>query len=175
MNEHATLNAIDYAVFFAYMALTSVAWLCRLAQCAAQPAGLFSRREEAALVRRRHVDGGQRHQQRDVHRQRRHRLRVRHGRGDDGLERLDHLQHLSVHLPAVLRADRPVHDAAVSRAAVQLDLPVSVRDFAGDRLHLHAAGRVAVRGRAGDRADLRACRFPAIWRPTSSGESSFSP
>ena len=80
-----------------------------------------------------------------------------------------------VRFPAVLRADRPVHDAAVSRAALQLDLPVPVRDFAGDRLHLHAAGRVAVRGRAGDREDLRAADFRAIWRPTSNGGSSFSP
>ena len=81
---------------------------------------------------------------------------------------------LFVFLPYYVRTG-PVHDAAVSRAAVQLDLPVSVRDFARDRLHLHAAGRVAVRGRAGDRADLRAADFRPIWRRTSNGESSFSP
>ena len=59
------------------------AWVRGRANGPAPAERLFSGREEAAVVRRRHVDGRQRHQQRDIHRQRRHRLSVRHGRGHD--------------------------------------------------------------------------------------------
>ena len=124
MSSAVRLNAIDLTVFAVYMVAVRRPGVPRLPPRPDSVEGLLPRRQDAPLVRRRHLDGRRRRLGRALHRQRRRRLPLRDRPRHRLVEHLDHLLAVPLDLPALLRPHRPVHRPPVPRTPLQRRLPL---------------------------------------------------
>ena len=143
------LNNWEIAIFIGYLLLTVAVGFLVSRGGRKSAKAYFIGDKTTALVRDRHVHGGDGDQQRPFHRAGGRRLFARHRHRGLRMERVDRLLAADLGFSALLHAHRPLHDAGVSGAPLQSRRALCVRHLLRDRLYRFADRGAAVCGRTG--------------------------